>query len=152
MSASDRTLGTIETRIPGRLDRLPWSGFHWRVVIGLGTVWILDGLEVTIIGFLAPTLVAKGSGIDLANADIATDGPAIQFHHETAMKPFSVSTVGPSLTPSPERSTWKMPRGSANQLGPSIPTTERTALTTPFGLKRNSHRTVIATVAVTEGK
>ena len=26
---------TIETRIPGRLDRLPWSRFHWRVVIGL---------------------------------------------------------------------------------------------------------------------
>ncbi|HET6830622.1 MAG TPA: MFS transporter [Solirubrobacterales bacterium] len=71
MSAGDRTTGTIETRIPGRLDRLPWSRFHWRVVIGLGTVWILDGLEVTIIGFLAPTLVAKGSGIDLTNADIA---------------------------------------------------------------------------------
>ena len=43
-------LGTIETRIPARLDRLPWSRFHWMVVIGLGTVWILDGLEVTIVG------------------------------------------------------------------------------------------------------
>jgi hypothetical protein len=42
--------GTIETRIPGRLDRLPWSCWHWLVVIGLGTVWILDGLEVTIVG------------------------------------------------------------------------------------------------------
>jgi MFS family permease len=71
VSAEDSTLGTIETRIPGRLDRLPWSRFHWRVVIGLGTVWILDGLEVTIIGFLAPTLVAKGSGVDLTNSDIA---------------------------------------------------------------------------------
>jgi hypothetical protein len=39
---------TIETRIPSRLDRLPWSRFHWMIVIGLGTVWILDGLEVTI--------------------------------------------------------------------------------------------------------
>jgi MFS family permease len=68
---SEAGLDTIETRIPGRLDRLPWSRFHWRVVIGLGTVWILDGLEVTIIGFLAPTLVAKGSGIELANSDIA---------------------------------------------------------------------------------
>jgi MFS family permease len=71
MSAADETLGTIRTRIPARLDRLPWSRFHWRVVIGLGTVWILDGLEVTIIGFLAPTLVAKGSGVDLTNSDIA---------------------------------------------------------------------------------
>ena len=38
-------LGTIRTQIPARLDRLPWSRFHWRIVIGLGTVWILDGLE-----------------------------------------------------------------------------------------------------------
>jgi MFS family permease len=63
--------GTIETKIPARLDRLPWSKFHWRVVIGLGAVWILDGLEVTIIGFLAPTLVSKGSGIELTGADIS---------------------------------------------------------------------------------
>ena len=41
---SEVETGTIETRIPGRLDRLPWSRWHWLVVIGLGTVWILDGL------------------------------------------------------------------------------------------------------------
>jgi MFS family permease len=64
--------GTIETRIPSRLDRLPWSSFHWRVVLGLGIVWILDGLEVTIIGFLAPTLVEPGSGIELTEGHIAT--------------------------------------------------------------------------------
>lgn len=63
--------GTIETRIPGRLDRLPWSKFHWRVVFGLGAVWILDGLEVTIIGFLAPTLVDPDSGIALTESDIS---------------------------------------------------------------------------------
>ena len=62
---------TIETRIPARLDRLPWSKFHWRVVIGLGIVWILDGLEVTIIGFLAPTLTEPGSGIELTEGQIA---------------------------------------------------------------------------------
>ena len=64
-------LGTIETNIPARLDRLPWSRFHWRVVIGLGAVWILDGLEVTIVGFLAPTLVSPGSGIELTDSDIS---------------------------------------------------------------------------------
>ena len=64
-------LGTIETRIPARLDRLPWSKFHWRVVIGLGAVWILDGLEVTIIGFLAPTLTEAGSGIELTTSHIS---------------------------------------------------------------------------------
>ena len=46
----------IETRIPARLDRLPWSRFHWLVVIGLGTVWILDGLEVTIVGSIGARL------------------------------------------------------------------------------------------------
>jgi MFS family permease len=64
-------LGTVATRIPARLDRLPWSRFHWRVVFGLGIVWILDGLEVTIVGFLAPTLVSGGSGIDFTNSDVA---------------------------------------------------------------------------------
>jgi hypothetical protein len=38
----------ITTRIPGRMDRLPWSRWHWLVILGLGTVWILDGVEVTI--------------------------------------------------------------------------------------------------------
>ena len=37
---------TVETNIPARLDRLPWSRWHWMIVFGLGTVWILDGLEV----------------------------------------------------------------------------------------------------------
>ncbi len=44
MSSNVQT-GTIRTQIPARLDRLPWSRFHWKVIIGLGTVWILDGLE-----------------------------------------------------------------------------------------------------------
>jgi MFS family permease len=43
----------IETSVPARLDRLPWGGFHWRVVTALGITWILDGLEVTLAGTLA---------------------------------------------------------------------------------------------------
>ncbi len=70
--AAETTFETIETKVPARLDRLPWSRFHWRVVLGLGIVWVLDGLEVTIIGFLAPTLVEPGSGIELTDAHIAT--------------------------------------------------------------------------------
>jgi MFS family permease len=65
---------TIRTDIPARLDRLPWSRFHWRVIIGLGTVWILDGLEVTIVGAIAPRLTESGSGIDLSSADVGTAG------------------------------------------------------------------------------
>jgi MFS family permease len=63
---------TIRTNVPARLDRLPWSRFHWRIVIGLGTVWILDGLEVTIVGSIAPRLTEAGSGINLDSADIGT--------------------------------------------------------------------------------
>ena len=44
------TIQTHETNVPNRLDRLPWSRFHWLVVVSLGTAWILDGLEVTIVG------------------------------------------------------------------------------------------------------
>ena len=62
----------IRTQVPSRLDRLPWSRFHWRIVIGLGTVWILDGLEVTIVGAIAPRLTEPGSGIDLHAAHIGT--------------------------------------------------------------------------------
>jgi MFS family permease len=63
---------TIRTNIPARLDRLPWTSFHWRVVIGLGTVWILDGLEVTIVGAIAARLTEPGSGITMTTADIGT--------------------------------------------------------------------------------
>jgi MFS family permease len=65
-------MSTIETKVPGRLDRLPWSRFHWMVVIGLGTVWILDGLEVTIVGSIASRLTEKGSGLALSTSQIGT--------------------------------------------------------------------------------
>ncbi|RJF96038.1 MFS transporter [Noviherbaspirillum saxi] len=42
--------------IPARLDRLPWSRWHWRVVIALGIAWILDGLEVTLVGSIGSVL------------------------------------------------------------------------------------------------
>ena len=38
----------IESYVPARLDRLPWSRQHWLIVIALGATWILDGLEVTL--------------------------------------------------------------------------------------------------------
>ena len=62
---STAQLGTVETQVPARLDRLPWSKFHWRVVIGLGTVWILDGLEVTIVGSIGARLTDPDSGLGL---------------------------------------------------------------------------------------
>jgi MFS family permease len=72
MSDSDPQMEKIETRVPSRLDRLPWSNFHWMIVIGLGTVWILDGLEVTIVGSIGQRLTEKGSGLVLDASQIGT--------------------------------------------------------------------------------
>src|SRR3954453_5748364 len=52
---------SILTDLPARLDRLPWSRWHWRVVIALGIIWILDGLEVTIVGSVAGVLGEPGT-------------------------------------------------------------------------------------------
>lgn len=46
----------IESDIPARLDRLPWSSFHWLIVIALGITWVLDGLEVTLAGAIGAVL------------------------------------------------------------------------------------------------
>ncbi|MFI6561532.1 MFS transporter [Streptomyces sp. NPDC050534] len=61
---------TITTNIPARLDRLPWSRWHWTIVIGLGTVWILDGLEVTVVGNIAGRLSEPGSGLPISSGQI----------------------------------------------------------------------------------
>ena len=47
---------TVKTLVPARLDRLPWSRWHWLIIMSLGTVWILDGLEVTIKGAVGASL------------------------------------------------------------------------------------------------
>ncbi|GEL19026.1 MFS transporter [Pseudonocardia asaccharolytica] len=46
----------VQTRIPARMDRLPWVRWHWLIVMSLGTVWVLDGLEVTIKGAVGAQL------------------------------------------------------------------------------------------------
>lgn len=68
--SSTAELNRIETQVPARMDRLPWSRFHWRVVFGLGLVWILDGLEVTMVGNVAARLTEDGSGIDISAGQI----------------------------------------------------------------------------------
>ena len=66
--------GTIKTDVPARLDRLPWARWHWLVVIGLGTVWILDGLEVTIVGSMSDALKPESTGLGMSSADIGLAG------------------------------------------------------------------------------
>lgn len=61
----------ITTDIPARLDRLPWSRFHLLLVIALGVTWVLDGLEVTIVGSIGPMLQDSRT-LGLTDADIGT--------------------------------------------------------------------------------
>src|SRR5438309_5168867 len=75
-TAGQAELRTVETSIPARMDRLPWSRWHWLVVIGLGTVWILDGLQVTIVGSIAGRLTEHRSGMELTAAEVGAAGSA----------------------------------------------------------------------------
>ena len=47
--------------VPARMDRLPWTRFHWLVVVGLGVSWILDGLEIQIVSLISPILTQSST-------------------------------------------------------------------------------------------
>jgi MFS family permease len=66
---STRPGEVVETTIPDRLDRLPWSRWHWFVVIALGVTWILDGLEVTLAGAISGVL-QKPEALSLTDAEV----------------------------------------------------------------------------------
>ena len=76
--ASDVELKRIETDIPARMDRLPWARWHWLVVIGLGTVWILDGLEVTVVGAMSKALKSDDTGLGLTSSDVGLAGAVLR--------------------------------------------------------------------------
>jgi MFS family permease len=63
--------GEITTDIPARMDRLPWSRFHLLVVVALGITWVLDGLEVTIVGSIGPILKSPQT-LGLSDQDIGS--------------------------------------------------------------------------------
>ncbi len=60
---------TIESRVPARLDALPWSSWHWLIVVSLGATWILDGLEVTLAGALSGVLT-RPETLGLSDAQV----------------------------------------------------------------------------------
>jgi MFS family permease len=66
--------GRITTDIPARMDRLPWAKWHWLIVVGLGAVWILDGLEVTIVGSLSDALKNPDTGLGLTSSQVGLAG------------------------------------------------------------------------------
>src|SRR5271156_4398696 len=82
---------TLETDIPSRLDRLPWTAFHWLLIIALGVTWVLDGLEVTVVSAVGNTLLKPGT-LALTETQIGTEqtlylfgaiGGALVFGHLT---------------------------------------------------------------------
>src|SRR4051812_41879648 len=79
LSAEAATVGVtggtgevVKTDIPARLDRLPWSRWHTVVIVALGITWILDGLEVTLVGSIAGALTSKDTlGLTTSQATAA---------------------------------------------------------------------------------
>jgi predicted MFS family arabinose efflux permease len=63
----------VATDIPFRLDRLPWSSFHWLLIVALGVTWILDGLEATAVASIGPTL-EKASTLGLSHSRVGLAG------------------------------------------------------------------------------
>jgi hypothetical protein len=61
---------TVESQVPARLDRLPFSRWHWLAIAALGITWILDGLEVTMVGNVAAVLTDPRSGLGLSGGQI----------------------------------------------------------------------------------
>src|SRR3954468_11580394 len=64
---------TFKSLVPARLDRLPWTRFHWRVILGLGAAWVLDGLEIQIVATVGTVLQDK-STLHLTAADVGLLG------------------------------------------------------------------------------
>jgi MFS family permease len=65
----------IVTDIPARLDRLAFTRFHLLIVIALGITWVLDGLEVTVVGSLGAALKLP-TGLSLSDAEVGLAGSA----------------------------------------------------------------------------
>jgi len=74
MATNTASGASIRSLVPARIDRLPWSRFHTRMVTALGVAWVLDGLEITIASNVGPDLTLKSSlGLSASSAaDIAT--------------------------------------------------------------------------------
>ena len=63
----------IRSTIPARLDRLRWSPFHTRLVLGLGTAWVLDGLSITIASSVSSKLTQPNT-LNLTTTQAASIG------------------------------------------------------------------------------
>lgn len=81
----------IETDIPARLDRLPWSRWHWLIVTALGITWVLDGLEVTLAGAVGGVLTRPDT-LGLNEAQVGASATAYLFGAVIGAVVFGYST------------------------------------------------------------
>jgi len=61
----------VRSLVPARMDRLPWSPFHTRLVVALGVTWVLDGLEITLASLIGPVLQSERT-LHLTSVQIGT--------------------------------------------------------------------------------
>jgi hypothetical protein len=89
---TDTGAAVVRSLIPARLDRLPWTRFHTRLIMALGTAWILDGLEITLAGAVAGVLT-KSDTLHLSSAEqqpleaVARPLSAVAPLHKAAYSP-----------------------------------------------------------------
>jgi len=94
---------SIKTTVPARLDRLPWSRFHLMVVLALGITWVLDGLEVTIVGALSGILQSEHT-LHLSSEQIGTLHPAMSpalFREQSSLAGSPTASVDERCSISP---------------------------------------------------
>jgi MFS family permease len=72
----------VTSLIPARMDRLPWSAFHTRLVLALGITWVLDGLEITVASLIGPVLQSERT-LGLASVQVG-EAAAIYLIGEVA--------------------------------------------------------------------
>src|SRR5438067_4176992 len=64
---------TVRSLVPARLDRLPWTRYHWRIIIALGASWVLDGLEIQIAATVGTVLQDRAT-LHLSSSDVGLMG------------------------------------------------------------------------------
>ena len=75
LATSAHVSGEVSTLVPARLERLPWGRFHVLVIAALGITWILDGLEVTLAGSVAPAL-KESPALRFSDSEVGLAGSA----------------------------------------------------------------------------
>ena len=70
---TERGPGVVRSLVPARMDRLPWTRFHWMIIVGLGVSWILDGLEIQIVSSVG-TVLQERETLNLSTGDVGLMG------------------------------------------------------------------------------